>query len=261
MEFELPKAKRINTTMKNFIISLTFLLYAGLSFAQPPVYDDLKILYADADYEKLVKKAESYTLKDNTSKDVLPYIWLAKGLYKISLSDVTDEKFKNAYKDALKYMGKGMKYDAKYNEMMTIAEHEEFLHELQTSLQQRVEQEIATGDVGGFKKGFSWALKYDKITTNNVCVKYVSGACKYNSGDKPGARRDWQDGEKMLEEVSSIEDWSEADKNMLKMGVLHTAKAMMEANQKDSARALLGKVAQWFENDSDWQVRYDEIVN
>lgn len=249
------------TTMKNLILSLTVLFTAGLSLAQSPEYDDLKILYADADYEKLVKKAEGYTLSDKTSKDVLPYIWLAKGLYKISLSDITDEKFKNAYKDALKFMGKGMKYDEKCCEMMTIKEHEEFLHELQSSLQLRIEQEISTGDVGGFKKGFSWALKYDKITTNGVTVKYIAGACKYNSGDKPGARRDWQDGDALLKEVESIEDWSEADKNMLKMGVLHSAKAMMEANQKDSARALLGKVAMWFEGDSDWQTRYDEIVN
>lgn len=247
--------------MKNLILLFAVLFYAGTALAQPPVYDDLKILYADADYEKLVKKAEAYTLKDKTSKDVLPYIWLAKGLYKISNSDNNDEKYKNAYKDALKYMGKGIKYDIKYNEMMTVKEHEEFLHELQSSLQMRVEQEMSTGDVGGFKKGFSWALKYDKITTNGVVVKYVAGACKYNSGDKPGARRDWQDGEALLKEVQSVEGWSEADKNMMKMGVLYSAKAMMEANQKDSARALLGKVAQWFEGDSDWEVRYDEIVN
>ncbi len=247
--------------MKNLILVFAILLCAGTSLAQPPVYDDLKILYADADYEKLIKKAEAYTLKDKTSKDALPYIWLAKGLYKISLSDISDEKYKNAYKDALKYMGKGIKYDIKYNEMMTVREHEEFLHELQSSLQMRVEQEMATGDVGGFKKGFSWALKYDKITTNGIVVKYVAGACKYNSGDKPGARRDWQEGEALLKDVESVEGWSEADKNMMKMGVLHSAKAMMEANQKDSARALLGKVAQWFEGDSDWQVRYDEIVN
>ena len=120
---------------------------------------------------------------------------------------------------------------------------------------------MSAGDVGGFKKGFSWALKYDKITTNNVVVKYVSGACKYNSGDKPGARRDWQTAETLLQELESVDSWSEADRNMMKLGVLHTAKAMMEANQKDSARTLLGKVAQWFEEDSDWQVRYDEIVN
>ena len=247
--------------MKNLLLLLLYILQASFLMAQAPGYDDLKILFADADYEKLVKKAESYTLKDKTSKDVLPFIWMAKGLYKISLSDINDEKYKNAYKDALKFMGKGIKYDIKYNEMMTVQEHEDFLHELQLSLQLRVEQEMSAGDIGGFKKGFSWALKYDKITTNKVVVKYVSGACKYNSGDKPGARRDWQTAETLLQELESVDSWSEADRNMMKLGVLHTAKAMMEANQKDSARTLLGKVAQWFEEDGDWQVRYDEIVN
>ncbi|MFN5910701.1 MAG: hypothetical protein ACK45H_05135, partial [Bacteroidota bacterium] len=60
--------------------------------AQPPKYDDLKILYADANYEKLVKVAENYSLKEELKKDALPFLWLAKGLYKISLSGTDDEK-------------------------------------------------------------------------------------------------------------------------------------------------------------------------
>lgn len=247
--------------MKNLVLIFGTILLTSLSFGQPPTYDDLKVLFADADYEKLVKKADAYTLKDKTKKDVLPYIYASKGLYKISQSDNTDEKYKNAYKDALKYMSKAIKYAQKADEMMTIDEHEEYLHELQSSLQVRIENEMAAGDVAGFKKGYSWCIKYKSITLNPVVCSFVAGACKYNSSDKPGARTEWKNGTEALNEIESIEGWSEADKTMLKLGVLYSAKSMMEANQKDSARELLGKVAQWFENDSDWQTRYDEIVN
>ena len=35
-----------------------------LSYCQAPDYDDLKILYADGKYEKLVAAADKYTLKE-----------------------------------------------------------------------------------------------------------------------------------------------------------------------------------------------------
>ena len=106
--------------MKHILTILSVLFVTSLSFGQPPTYDDLKILYADANYEKLAKVAENYTLKDKTKKDVLPYIWLSKGLYKISLSGTDNEKFKNAYKAAIKHLSKGIKYDLKYNEGSTL---------------------------------------------------------------------------------------------------------------------------------------------
>ena len=81
------------------IIGLFILLMSNfLAQAQAPGFDDLKILYADANYEKLVKVAENYTLKDELKKDPIPFVWLAKGLYKISLSGSDDEKYKTAYK-------------------------------------------------------------------------------------------------------------------------------------------------------------------
>jgi len=247
--------------MKNLLLLFSLLLITNLSFSQRPEYDDLKVLFADANYEKLVKKAEGYTLKDKTKKDVLPYIWLSKGLFKISTSDNQDDKFKNAYKQSIKHMGKAIKYDLKYNNMATVAEHEDYLHELQLSLQIRIENEMAGETTGGFKKGYSWALNYKKISINLISINFVSGSCKYFSGDKPGARSEWQTGNKALEEIESLDSWSEADKLLLKLGVLYTAKAYNSSNQKDKARSLLGRVSQWFEEDPDWQEKYDEIVN
>ncbi|MBL1278886.1 MAG: hypothetical protein COA33_001340 [Fluviicola sp.] len=244
--------------MKHFLTILSFLFITTLTYAQPPKYDDLKILYADANYEKLAKVASGYTEKDKTKKDVLPYIWLSKGLYKISLSGTDNEKFKNAYKDAIKYLSKGMKYDKKYNEGSTIVEHKEFIDKFQLSLFEVIDNEISDGN---FKRAYGWAIKYQKITTNYVGVKYLMGACKYNDQDKPTARTLWQDGEKLLAELTSVEGWSEADLKVFKLGLLSSAEGLKKTRQKDKARALLNKTAQWFEEDADWKERYDEIVN
>jgi len=51
--------------MNKVLFLLLFAIGAGIpSIAQPPTYDDLLIYYADGDYEKLLKKAEAYTLAE-----------------------------------------------------------------------------------------------------------------------------------------------------------------------------------------------------
>ena len=244
--------------MKNILTILSVLFISTISFSQEPGFDDLKILYADANYEKLVKVAESYTLKDRTKKLTLPYVWLSKGLYKISLSGTDDDKYRNAYKDAIKHLGKGIKYDLKYNEGSTISEEREFIDEFQLSLEEIIENEVASG---GFKKAYGWAIKYQKITTNELGAKFVMGACKYEDQDRTTARTLWQEAQKMMEETKSIESWSKADKNMLKIGILYSAAAMTKSRQEDKAKDLLGKASQWFEEDPDWKEKYDQIIN
>lgn len=244
--------------MKNLLTIISIIFIANLSYSQPPNYDDLKILYADANYEKLAKVASGYTESDKTSKDILPYIWLSKGLYKVSLSGTDDDKFSNAYKDAIKYLKKGLSYDLKYNDGATFEEHREFLDEFQKSLMEVVDNEMSGGNV---KKAFGWAIKYKTITVNPVGALYLMGACKYEDQDKPTARTLWQEADAELKKITSIDSWSEADVKMLKFGVLYSAAAMKKGRQMDNARALLNKVAQWFEEDDDWKQRYDEIVN
>lgn len=244
--------------MKNFLASICFLFTSFLSFSQAPNYDDLKVLFADGNYEKLAKVASGYTESEKTAKDVLPYIWLAKGLYKISLSGTDDEKFSNAYKDAIMYLKKGVSYDIKYNDGATIADEREFMDEFQASLMEVVDNDISTGN---YKKAYGWAIKYKTITLNVAGANYMMGACKYRDQDKTTARTLWLEAEAQLKEVTGLDSWGEADRKMLKLGILHTAAAMKDGRQMDQARALLNKAAQWFEEDEDWKERYDEIVN
>lgn len=244
--------------MKQLIAVFSFVLVSMMAYSQSPEYKDLRILYADANYEKLVKEAEKYTLKDKYKKDIPPYFWLAKGLYKLSISGTDDPEFKNAYKGAIKYLAKGLKYDLKYNGGAMAIEESEFVANFQMTLYETVYNEIAAGS---FRRGSGWAIKYLKLTDNIVGAKYMMGACKYNAGDKTTARDYWKQGAAALEEIESIENWSEADKLMLKMGVLYSAQALKKGRQDDKARALIGKVSQWFEDDEEWQTDYDEIVN
>lgn len=223
--------------------------------AQAPGFDDLKILYADANYEKLVKVAEGYTMKDELKKDPLPFLWLAKGLYKISLSGTDDEKYKTAYKDAIGALGKAMKND---KDGTLLADHQEFIDLFQGSLVELISNDLAAKD---YNKASGWVIKYFKVTRNPIGAKYLDGASKYRKTDKGGANTAWKEAEALLVKITSIEDWSDADKDILKVGVFETAECYILSKQKEKAKTLLNKVAQWYEEDEEFKAKYDEIVN
>lgn len=241
--------------MKKVICLLVLFFIHTFSFAQAPDYADLKILYADAKYEKLVAAADKYAQKEDLKKDPNPNMWLAKGLYKISLNPTGDEKFKNAYKDAISALAKSMKVD---KDTACANEHREFVDEFQMSIYNRVADAISADK---FKDAAGWASKYYKITSHPIGPKYIEGAGKFKAADKGGAATLWKECEKMLTVITDLESWSEADKGLFRIGILQTAECYIAGRQKEKAVALLNQVAPWFEGDEEFKTRYDEIVN
>lgn len=239
--------------MKHFII-LFVLVLSAKSFGQPPTFDDLKILYADGNYEKLVVQSEKYTLKEVLKKDPVPYMWLAKGLDKIASSGTTDEKFKNAYKDAVNALSKSLKND---KDSSCYREHKEFVDGFQAGLVERINNELAAND---YKKAAGWDVKYYKVSFNILGAKYLDGACKFMTGDRGSANTLWAACEKELKLIKSVENWSKADLDILRIGIIKTAECYITARQTDKAKALLDKVAPWFENDPEFKEKYNELT-
>jgi hypothetical protein len=242
--------------MKRIFTTLVLLVFGKVILAQAPGYDDLKILYADANYEKLVKSAESYTMKEELKKDPIPFVYLAKGLYKISLSGTADEKFKNAYKDAIGALSKAIKITKDSIEML--GDHIEFIGQFQGSMVEIISNDLAAKD---YNKASGWVLKYYKITTHSIGAKYLDGATKYRKADKGGANLLWKEAETMLKGITSLDDWTEADKTLLKLGVMETADCYVTSKQVEKAKESMNKVAQWFENDTEFKEKYDSLVN
>jgi hypothetical protein len=240
--------------MKKLILIFA-LLASKIMFAQGPEYNDLRILYADGTYEKLVRAAEKYTLSDKTKSEAAPYMWMARGLYKISLSGTDDEKYKNAYKDAIGAIGKSIKYD-KSGDIQK--EYVEFYDEFKNSMVELIKNELEAGD---FKKAGPWVLKYFKINMKSPGAKYLDGVCKFRNGDKSGAYSVWKEADLLMKEVTDIKEWSQAEKDLLMYGVMYVADCYVSGKQVDKAKTVLGKVAQWFEGNEDFKAKYDEIVN
>lgn len=240
--------------MKKLVLILA-LLTTKVIFGQAPDYNDLRILYADGNYEKLVKASEKYTLSDKTKAEPLPYMWMARGLYKVSLSGTDDENFKNAYKDAIGVLGKSIKYD-KSGDVQR--EYAEFYDEFKNSMVELIKNEMEVGD---FKKASPWILKYFKINMKSAGAKYLDGVCKFKNSDKSGAYTAWKEADLLMKEVTDIAEWSQAEKDLLMLGAMYVADCYVSIKQTDKAKAILGKVAQWFEGNETFKAKYDEIVN
>ena len=242
--------------MKNLILGIFLSIFSTAIFAQKD-YSDLKILFADGNYEKLIKESEKYCNDEDTKKDPAPHLWMAKGLYKISISGNDDEAYKNAYKDALGATNKFLKCD-KDGSAMSDPDNREFVSLMQSTLMEQIENEIT---VANYRKAFSWVIKYNKISNNSIGAMYLEGACKFRTDDKSSGFTLWREAEALMAKVTSTEDWSETDMKILRVGVLQSAECLVSVKQVEKAKALLNKVAPWFEGDEDFKAAYDELVN
>ncbi|MGB0933909.1 MAG: hypothetical protein ACPGU5_06475 [Lishizhenia sp.] len=232
------------------------LLAIGFGIFAQDEYEDLLILKADNNWDKLIKVSAGYTEKDKTKNDPLPYYYLAVGLYNISFDADRDMgKYKNAYKDCLSTIGKFIRKD---KDGAVFSDKREFFSEVKISLVETIKNDIEAGD---YRKAFSWVTKVYKFDRYELGAKYLEGACKYNAGDKSTARYKWKEADEIFETIESINDWKEEDLDLLKLGVMESAKCMVASRQNDKAKEMLDKVAPWFEDDKDFKSKYDEIIN
>jgi hypothetical protein len=94
--------------MKKLLL-LAFSLFSVALYAQPDnEFKDLLSLFVDQKYEKVLNKAENYTIGDETKKHPLPYLYIAMSLYEMSkIEKYTQmEEYKGAFKDAMKFCSK-----------------------------------------------------------------------------------------------------------------------------------------------------------
>ncbi|PKR81629.1 hypothetical protein CW751_03645 [Brumimicrobium salinarum] len=229
-------------------------LFLSTSLLAQGTYEDLLIIKADGDWEKLIKKAEKYTLKNSTKKDPVPYYYLSYGLYKISFRADRDDAFKNAYKDAFTSIGKMLRYD---KDGSVAEKYAEFVSELKMSLLEIIQNETENEE---YRRAFGWTMRLYKFGRDYAPVYYLEGALRYRRGDKSTANNKWKDGDKLLKDAE-ITSWSKPDKKIFMLGLYQSALALKEDRQTEKAQEIMNIGAPYFEENETWSMYYDEIVN
>ncbi len=239
---------KMQKTMKKILLIATVFTTLSVNslFAQ---YDELRILYADKKYEKVVKVADKMTSNDDYKKDPMAYFWLSRGLYKVSQSGSSDPAFKNAFKESVNALGKFFRND-KDGELMKEDEVMEYIDEIQGSLVEQIKNEISTGN---FRKASSWILTYKKVTKNVVGQIFLEAAGKYKADDKSGGLVLLKQGETELAKIDDIKDFTVSDKEILKLGLIYGAESYASVRQIDKAKELLARGKKWFGEDEEYK--------
>lgn len=241
--------------MKNLFTIAAGLLISISMFAQGNSYEDLLILKADGNWDKLIKKSEQYTLSNKTKKDAEPYYYFSYGLYKISLDADRDMgKYKNSYKDAFVAIGKMLRYD-KSGDIQD--KHSEYIDELKGSLLEIIQNEL---DNEEYRRAFGWVMRFYKFGRDYAPAYYLEAPLRYRNDDKSTARIKWENGDKLFKDAD-INAWSETDKKVLMTGIYQSAKVLKENLQAGRAKEYMNMAAPYLEELDGWDAMYDEIVN
>lgn len=238
-----------------FFLFLFVIGFAVQSKAQPPMYDDLLIYYADGDYEKLVKKAEKYTLDSDTKNDPLPYLYCSKANFEMSKDQKYLEDYPKAFNDAVKFAGKAIKKDkdgSVYNE------HTNYFTDLKTAVVEDIKNMVDAEDYNRLR---GTIMKLQRVDPSDVGSHFLLTAAQYQIKDKGSAKITLKTAQAKLDEIQSVEDWREIDFEMLRIGIVEYSRYLVKMRQYDKAKELLNKVKQWLENDEVFMEYYDEIVN
>lgn len=243
------------TLMKKSLLILLLILGAAIpSTAQPPTYDDLLIYYADGDYEKLLKKAEQYTLNDKTKQDALPFLYLSKANFDMSKDQVWLDKYPKAFADAITFAGSCIKKD---KDGSVQADNIKYFTDLKIALVEDVKNLVSTK---AYPKVISAISKLHKVAKDDVGSYFLKAACQYNTGDKSAGKATAIDAYARLDKVTTVEGWRPVDMDMLRIGVIEFCKSQILLNQRQKALDLLGRVKQWFEKDKEFMDYYCETV-
>jgi hypothetical protein len=241
--------------MKNLLLTLGAFLALNISFAQN--YDDLRIMFVDENYEKLLKTAEQYTMKDKTKDDAEPYLWLARGLYAMSKNEnyTNQDKYKKAYNDCLTWLGKYYKKD---KSLSLYNDHRDFFVEVKTTLYEMIETDISSGN---YAKALGNIAKIPKVSPNNFAMDYLAGACNYNKGDKTTSRDNWKKGDGLIKAATDemIGNWEKPDKLMLALGMVETSKCYVKMKKPELAKDLMKKGLNWFDDIEFFMDYYKEL--
>jgi hypothetical protein len=220
--------------MKRVLILFALFLYAGAKQVSAQEYQDLEVLWIDQKYEKLIEKAEHYTEKEKSKNDALPYLYMCKGLYRISLIEKykTHETYRKAESDALSY---AVKYKKKDKNGTYKADAEAFFAEMKKTYFEQTENYMMAKD---YKKSLAIIKKVVQFDDKNPGAWLVKGVCEYEMKNKAEAILNTDLGVKLVKEISNFGEMYEVDQNFMRFALMTYAEYLM-GPLKDMSKAKM----------------------
>jgi hypothetical protein len=236
---------------------LLFILLLPLGYAAQAQgdYDNLLEMLVDEKYEKLLYRAEKYTLDDKTKKDALPYLYMSMAYHEIGK---TPEKFDEdlsgkALKNSLKYCVKHRKKD-KENEYY--AEYEDFFDEVRMGAIAEAELNI---DMLKFTKSKGMYKYMTSIDESDPGAWMMKGMSEYKLKSRKDSGLSW-DKAKEIVEAGGAEVLSDVQLSLFKRAIIYCAEMWDEAGESELAKTWLELGYEYFKDDREYNVTFESIA-
>ncbi len=236
------------------VIGLTLTFPAMLSAQTDKDYDDLRSLYIDEKYDKLISKSERYVGKSDTKKDPAPYLYLAKAFFEISRSEEMHDEWtpEKAFANALKW---AVKYRKKDPEGVLFRENDIFFEEL---------KKTALGDAAGqmSDRKYSRAKRfYDAVTKfdpENVGAYYLLGLSQVEMRSVTEANMTFKQADDLLRETD-VAALNPLDKKTLRDGGIAYAEYLIADGRRGDAAEIMDLLAPALAGDSEFDMLYRKV--
>lgn len=235
---------------------LLFILLLPLGYAAQAQddYDNLLEMLVDEKYEKLLYRAEKYTLDDKTKKQPLPYLYMSMAYYEINKTpeEFDEDLSGKAFNNCLKYCVKHRKKD-KENEYYT--EYEDFFDDVRKGAIAEAELNIDMLKFTKSKSYFKYLVSIDKSDPGAWMMK---GMSEFKLKSRKDSGLSW-DKAKEIVESGGAEVLTKVQLGLFKRAIIYCAEMWDEAGESEKARTWLELGYEYFKDDREYNVTFESI--
>jgi tetratricopeptide (TPR) repeat protein len=238
--------------MKYLFALLMFVFVSGKLSAQKEEFDDLLILYVDEKYDKLISKAEGYAESDKYRKNPEPLLYLAKAYYEMSLKEEYAADYPKAFRTSLKYAAK---YRKKDKDLTLWSENENFFAALRKASMEEGELYLSEQDYSKASRVYKGIIDFDP---DDVGSQFLYGYTLFKLNRQGEADVAIKEGAKALSKAD-IGDLDEAQKELLKNGLIYYSEYLHQNGRADSARVTMKIGQPYFKEDNEFRLTYEDV--
>jgi hypothetical protein len=224
------------------VLSISLLLIAGNLYGQVanPEFEAVAKKFEAGKYESALETVEALIDNDNHKKKPEPYLWASMCLFELSKSDnpKTQELYKGALRDALKYAGKAFSKDKNGN---IVSNNQEYFNTMRKEGLAYAQQFMKENNVRKAQYTYKQLLEF---LPNDAHIQFIKGVSDLRLSNVNDAERDIKASYPVLEQTYRNLDYQPDPQvtPILKEEVTYYLDHLIQSNYLDSARTV-GMVA------------------
>jgi len=237
-----------------YLLLIGFLLTGMLQgIAQDGEYDKILAMLVDEEYEKVLYKAEPYTLKDETKKDPIPYLYISMAYFEMSKRGEFEEEYPKAFKEALKYASKHRKKD---KDNAYFSEFSDYFSELRAAGMVEAEVEMEKEKYTRAKGVYKYLISLDE---QDPGAYLMQSYCLFKDNSKKDAGINMEEAKKLLEE-GGVDRLAKEQKLLLKAAIINISAYFDSNGMRTEAREWMEIGKEYFSEDDEFMGHYKDIV-